>query len=264
MRVLVTNDDGPPDEQTSPYILNFVKTLRRLTDWEIAIAVPSQQRSWIGKAHMIGKEIEGKLQTFEGTEDIEWLLLDGTPASCTSIGLSYLGDFDLVVSGPNYGRNTSAAYIMSSGTVGATVEASLCGVPGIALSYSYTVLRHPEEDITKGSEMAVAVAKHLVKNWNPDVQIYSVNVPLFPELSLKTPVHYTQLLANRFPRVFSRPNPKEHKYHWSPDYDGIDAAALEAGPGSDAWTILHNEVTVTPIRGIFQGVPMSGQISLEE
>lgn len=263
MRVLVTNDDGPPDEQTSPYILNFVKTLRRLTDWEIAVAIPSQQRSWIGKAHIIGKEVDGRVQTFEGTKDVEWLLLDGTPASCTSIGLTYLGEFDLVISGPNYGRNTSAAYIMSSGTVGATLEASLCGVPGIALSYSYTVLRHPEEDITKGSEVAVAVAKYLFAHWNPEVQIYSVNIPLFPELSLKTPVKYTQILPNRFTRLFSKPDPSMHKYKWSPDYDAIDRSVLESGPGSDAWVVMHNEVTVSPIKGIFQGVPLDEEIVLE-
>lgn len=262
MRVLVTNDDGPPDEKYSPYILNFVTHLKKLTDWDISVAVPSQQRSWIGKAHIIGQEIEGRVTTYEETGDIEWLLLTGTPASCASIGLCYLGKFDLVISGPNFGRNTSAAYIMSSGTVGATLEASLGGVPGIALSFSYTVPKHSEEDISKGSEVAVAVVKYLYNHWNSAAQIYSVNIPLFPELSLKTPIKYTEIFHNNFYKLFDKVSDDEHKYKWAPDYDAIDKSVLENGEGSDAWVVMHNEITVSPIRGIFQGVKIEEEIVL--
>jgi tubulin--tyrosine ligase len=46
----------------------------------------------------------------------EWILLGGTPATCSSVGLRnlYPGKIDLVVSGPNFGRNTSSAFALSS------------------------------------------------------------------------------------------------------------------------------------------------------
>lgn len=65
----------------------------------------------------------------EFTQDNEWILLDATPASCANIGIHYLfpnkPPVDLVISGPNFGRNSTALYIMSSGTVGAAMEAAL-------------------------------------------------------------------------------------------------------------------------------------------
>lgn len=46
--------------------------------------------------------------------------------------------FDLVLSGPNVGRNTSAAYITSSGTVGGAMESVITGnTKAIAISWAY-------------------------------------------------------------------------------------------------------------------------------
>lgn len=42
---------------------------------------------------------------------MEMILLDGTPATCASIALHNLfapDSFDFVISGPNFGRNTSS------------------------------------------------------------------------------------------------------------------------------------------------------------
>jgi len=262
MRVLVTNDDGPPNQTISPYIANFVQALQRYTDWEIVVAVPSSQRSWIGKAHMIGAEVTGEAITDERTGDLEWLLLSGTPATCANIGVKHLGPIDLVISGPNYGRNTSAAYIMSSGTVGATLEAAIMGVRGIALSYSYTMLGHPEEHVSEASRLSVALVKYLLANWQQEAQVYTVNVPLFEGLGPHTPVHYTRILQNQWDAVFSRPDPATHTYKWAPDYDKCDETVYAAGPGTDAWTVMHNEITVSPIRAVFQSVDLAGQIDL--
>jgi tubulin--tyrosine ligase len=52
----VTNDDGPPSNESSPYILAFVRTLEE-AGHEVSVILPSEQRSWIGKAHIIGKDV---------------------------------------------------------------------------------------------------------------------------------------------------------------------------------------------------------------
>lgn len=57
------------------------------------------------------------------------MLVNGTPAACSQIGLHHFfkerGEVDLVISGPNFGRNSSAVYAMSSGTLGGGFEAAL-------------------------------------------------------------------------------------------------------------------------------------------
>src|SRR5271154_1322634 len=56
------------------------------------------------------------------------MLIIGTPSTCTNIGLHHVSgeaDFDLVISGPNLGRNSSTAFTLSSGTIGAAIEAAL-------------------------------------------------------------------------------------------------------------------------------------------
>lgn len=45
--------------------------------------------------------------------------------------------FDLVLSGPNFGRNTGLAFCLSSGTLGAALAGALSGVKSIAVSYGH-------------------------------------------------------------------------------------------------------------------------------
>lgn len=271
MHVFLTNDDGPPNETTSPYILDFANTITEETDWDLSIGVPIQQRSWIGKAHIIGEDVhasylyttkdgqkEGPVSAPESNnKNLEWTLLTGTPASCANIGCTYLykekGPVDLVISGPNYGRNTSAAYILSSGTVGAALEANLSGRRSIALSFSYTQVKHPKEHVKMASRLSIRLINWLLHHWQPNVRTYAVNVPLFPGLSLQTPIKWTPILENEWSSIFKETKPGVFK--WSPDYSLCDETVFAAGPGSDAWTIMHNEVSVSPIRAIFQNVP---------
>jgi 5'/3'-nucleotidase SurE len=45
----------------------------------------------------------------------DYVLLEGTPSTCTNVALHnlYPGEIDLVISGPNFGRNTSTAFTLS-------------------------------------------------------------------------------------------------------------------------------------------------------
>ncbi|KAJ7357393.1 hypothetical protein DFH08DRAFT_851825 [Mycena albidolilacea] len=48
MKVLLINDDGPPDDKASPYIFSFYNHLVSL-GWNVKVVLPSSQKSWIGK-----------------------------------------------------------------------------------------------------------------------------------------------------------------------------------------------------------------------
>ena len=69
------------------------------------------------------------------------MLIVGTPSTCTNIGLHHdsgEADFDLVISGPNFGRNSSTAFTLSSGTIGAAMEAALVQGIGAQLTVVWT------------------------------------------------------------------------------------------------------------------------------
>jgi tubulin--tyrosine ligase len=131
----------------------------------------------------------------------EWVLVDSTPASCVQIGLHHYfkdrGPIDLVVSGPNYGRNTTAVFALSSGTLGGALEGAVCGARSIALSYAFFKREHETDIISAASRTAVRIVEGLAKNWDPSVQLYSVNIPLNSNVET-TKVLWTHMLQNQW------------------------------------------------------------------
>lgn len=131
----------------------------------------------------------------------EWVLVDGTPASCVQIGLFHYfkdrGPFDLVVSGPNYGRNTTAVFALSSGTLGGALEAAACRYKAVALSYAFFTRNHDPEIVAGASRHSVRVIEALVKQWPSDgsVDLYSVNVPLVEKVEIAKTL-FAPLLQN--------------------------------------------------------------------
>ena len=125
--ILLTNDDGIE----APGLPSLADALASLGSVEVV--VPDRERSWVGKAItrfdpiVVDRiELAGRVMH----------TATGFPADCVQLGLHALFDArpDLVVSGINVGYNHGAAYLQSSGTVGAALEGAIAGVPSIAFS----------------------------------------------------------------------------------------------------------------------------------
>ncbi|KAI8642623.1 survival protein sure-domain-containing protein [Parasitella parasitica] len=93
MKVLISNDDGPPSLDESPFILPFIEHLESL-GWDVKVCLPDCQKSWIAKSFMIKEDIrlryfnrETKQITEEKQNDNDFYLLSGTPATCVNINL---------------------------------------------------------------------------------------------------------------------------------------------------------------------------------
>lgn len=216
MHILVTNDDGPPSPESSPYVHCLVRHLQQ-AGHVVSVCLPHTQRSWIGKAHMIGQTLKplyyrpgaeahgddsrGTTHRRPSAGREEWILIDGTPASCVQIGLYHFfqdrGPIDLVVSGPNYGRNTSAVFALSSGTLGAALEAAACTRPSIALSFAFFSRNHDPVIIEAACRHSVKVIEALYRQWPTDASadLYSVNVPLVEDVE-KHKTLWTTVLQN--------------------------------------------------------------------
>lgn len=304
MHILLTNDDGPLNDVSCPYVKYLVDEINETTDWDLSIVVPNQQRSWIGKAHFAGKtlyttyiytkhstkEKNPNINAFEGPfysvneklqkdpEYQEWCLVDSTPAACADLGIHHLyGEskgkpIDLVLSGPNLGKNSSNLYILASGTVGAAMEAVTHGLKSIALSYAFINSDHDYHILKEAAKISVKLIKKLYKQLQDqkEIDLYSVNVPLIESLKLgKTKIHYTPILENYWASIYSKSAELnelgQELFHWNPDFKKVYKDGLNDYTHTDSRVLLDEGISVTPLKASFHiAEPRSGEITLDD
>jgi 5'/3'-nucleotidase SurE len=192
-------------------------------------------------------------------EENHWVVIsNGTPASCAQLGLYELfpnrGAIDLVISGPNHGRNASTIYNLSSGTVGGALEAATCGKRGIALSFG-SKDEQPPSIIAAAARLSTRVIEYLCANWDERVELYNLNVPMREDVESR-PVRYTRALRNEWTKgslyaeVRSQHDDKEveiqqkgktnriRQFQWSTELSDIKRSLAESPQGTDARTVL--------------------------
>ena len=265
----------------------------------VSVILPHVQRSWIGKAHIVGQTLTtsyfrpGTLLEDDGVVsskpfgdgDEEWILIDGTPASCVQIGLYHefkdRGSVDLVLSGPNFGRNTTAIFALSSGTIGGALEAAVCGKKAIALSYAFDSREHDAEILAQAAKLSTRLVEKLVAEWPEEVHLYSINVPIRRGVE-DAKIVYTEMLQNQWKHGSSFevmmaeddgeldpaeqekeiresqtdpastkeangdiggqvPSRRTKRYKWAPNFADVREAVRNAGSG-DGWTVLQGMV----------------------
>ncbi len=293
MHILLTNDDGPLDDKACPYMKYFVDEVLATTDWQLSIVVPNQQRSWIGKAHFAGKRLTAtyiytqlstlggpvpRLNQYDGPYEHpqprdaawqEWCLIDLTPAACADIGLHHLyphkPPVDLVVSGPNFGKNSSNLYILALGTVGAAMEAVTHGTKAVALLYSFSSLEHDYATLREAAKILVRLVQRLYSQLQTlPIDLFLVNVPLVDLLKLgRTKVHYAPILQNQWRSIYEPLGGQQ--FAWAPDFKKVHKDGLKDEAHTDSRVLLNEAVSVTPLRATFTVVePMEGEIELAE
>ncbi len=127
MNILVVNDDG----YLAPGLETLVKAMALFGN--VYVSAPKEGQS----AKSMSITIKKNMNVFYPEPIVgskHMIVVDGTPADCVGIALKAFNvDFDLCVSGINYGHNV-ATDIFYSGTVGAAREAKFLGIPAIAFS----------------------------------------------------------------------------------------------------------------------------------
>ena len=125
--ILVTNDDGAD----APSLVPVARAMEAIAP--VRVVVPDVERSWVGKAITRFDPLRVEVVERHG---YQIHTTTGYPADCTQLGIHALFDTPprLVFSGINVGYNHGAAYLQSSGTVGAALEASLSGIDAVAAS----------------------------------------------------------------------------------------------------------------------------------
>jgi 5'-nucleotidase len=176
--ILVINDDGI----NSIGIFVLANKMQKLGD--VIVVTPGDERSGVGKSLSIGQVDIAETSFGDG---IRAFATSGTPADSFLIAVNKIlgGLPDLVVSGINIGPNLGIDDLLTSGTLGATFEAAIRGVPAIAVSYCLSELtdKMPQksgisvEDLESAASVAYKAAKHVLEHGMPeDVDIVSINV----------------------------------------------------------------------------------------
>lgn len=124
MRILVTNDDG-----LSEGLRALIEEGRR-RGHELFVATTGSQGS--GKGKSISFRVEYRFTDIFGVKGI---VVDSNPADAVAVVLDGISrEFDAVVSGVNQGPNLGLWDVLSSGTVGAVLEAVTRGLVGLSVS----------------------------------------------------------------------------------------------------------------------------------
>lgn len=229
MHIMVTNDDGIH----APGILALASALRALG--EVTVVAPDRERSAVGHA----LTLNSPLRVFELRDG--FYAVDGTPTDCVNMGIHSLLPFrpDLVVSGINHGANLGDD-VTYSGTVAAAIEATLMGIPAIAVSLA-TLERtgfFPE-----AAGIAVRVARQVLSNGLPQDTFLNVNVPNCPAEEIMPPLITRQGKRSFVGSVIGKTDPRGRKYYWI----GSGEADFNDYEGTDFHAINRKHVSITPL-----------------
>ncbi len=243
--ILITNDDGID----SPGLHAAVAAV--LPIGNVTVVAPSHQqtgagRGWVGAEHAILKPVAYRVNG----RTIRAYHCECSPALIVRHSLRTIFKEnvpDLLISGINYGENLGID-ITSSGTIGAALEASSSGIPGIAISKQTDIeshQRYTDQDWSAASFFLNRFAKRLLATkLHADVDVLKIDVPHdatplteYKVTRLSRGGYYSRVMAN--PSVNSRIGDGKTIIH-------VNEADLD--PESDVFVFAIDKlVSVTPL-----------------
>ena len=164
-RILISNDDG----LDAIGIAILAEIAARLSN-DVWVIAPTGNRSGMSRAITLHSDV-----IIEPRGDNRFAC-SGTPSDCVIMGMAKVMDRkpDLMLSGINAGMN-AADDVLYSGTIAAAMEASLMGVPAIALSQRNG--RTSRDDFAAAAAHGERVIRHILEIGAAPRTIMSVNFP---------------------------------------------------------------------------------------
>ncbi len=225
-RILVTNDDGIHAEG--------LKALERslASIGEVAVVAPDREMSATSQSISVHTPV--RVHAF----DERHYAVTGTPADAVILAIYRLlpAKPDLVVSGINPGGNLGEN-VVYSGTVAAAMEATLHGVPALAVSLASR--KNPE--FTVAAAFAARLAEKLLKVGLPPGVMLNVNVPRGEVRGVRITRQSQKISQNV---VHEKTDPRGRPYFWLDETAWLD----KAEPDSDYAAIRAHEISITPLQ----------------
>jgi len=151
MNILLTNDDGIYADG----IAALYQALRA-SGHDVVVVAPNSQQSAVGHAITVSDPL--RVDYIEMEPRISGYAVQGTPADCVKIAVNALLEQkpEMVLSGINHGANTGH-HIIYSGTVSAATEATMFGIPSLAVSLDLSSMSGPKSDFTEAARFAATL-----------------------------------------------------------------------------------------------------------
>lgn len=230
MRILCTNDDG--------YLAEGLRVLAEAsrTIGEVSVVAPDREQSATSHSLTLHDPVRSR-RASDGA-----FVVSGTPTDCVMLGVAeLLGHHpDLCVSGVNHGPNMGED-VLYSGTVAAAMEATVMGVPAIAISY---VGERATEELggwipTLGRLLASLVGQKPF----PENTLFSVNLPAIDPKEVKG-VKVTSLGTRRYSNSITRAlDPAGREFFWI----GGGVSTWSGSDESDFKAVAEGYISVTPL-----------------
>ncbi len=192
---------------------------------------PDREQSASGHALTLSRPL--RLQQME----TNWYAVDGTPTDCVNLAVLWLmkdDPPDLVCSGINFGTNLGDD-VTYSGTVSATFEGTLLGIPSVAFS----------QEVAQGfnwepaARFALTLVETLLAEETPKDLLLNVNVPAGEVQG----VSFTKLGRRVYKQsIVEKLDPRGRKYYWIAGTPEWEAAA-----GTDFEALSEGRISVTPL-----------------
>lgn len=227
-RILLTNDDGIHSDG----LIKLEESLKELGD--IYVVAPAAEMS--GAAHSLTLARPLRIRQMD---ERHWAV-DGTPTDCVTLALNKIlpdGERpDICVSGINHGGNLGddATY---SGTVAGALEATILGVPGVALS----LVARDNFDFQYATTFGVLAARKVLEEGLPEGTLLNIN---FPRGEIKGVKVTRQGIKNARPVISEHIDPRGKPYFWI----GEEYFNTNSAEGTDYHAIEMGYVSVTPLR----------------
>ena len=229
MRILCTNDDG----YSALGIEVLASAARALGS--VTIVAPDREQS----ATSNSLTLHHPLRVHRAKDGA--LVVDGTPTDCVILAVNELMDErpDLCFSGINHGSNMGED-VLYSGTVAGAMEATVIGIPAIAVSYTGDAF----EDLSAWEEIVTSVLRGIVERDHfPADTLFNVNLPPIDPAQVKG-IRITSLGKRRYSDSLTKAiDPSGREYFW---IGGGDVSWTGAGD-SDFAAIREGYVSVTPL-----------------
>lgn len=226
-RILVTNDDGIHSEG----IVALADALSELG--EVITVAPAHEMSAASHSLTLSRPLR------VDRIDNHHYSIDGTPTDCVTLAMNLLlkdNPPDIVVSGVNKGGNLGDD-VTYSGTVAGALEASVYGLPGIAVS----LVKRVDFDFGPSAQVAALLANRVFSDGLPRGTILNVNVPSGHIRGIRITRQGTKIIK---PSIIEGTDPRQRKYYWI----GEESVTWNDEEGTDYEALKHGFVSITPLR----------------
>ena len=229
MHILCTNDDG--------YLALGIAVLASAarTLGSVTVVAPDREQSAASNSLTLHHPLRVRRAT-DGA-----LVVDGTPTDCVILAVNELLDErpDICFSGINHGSNMGED-VLYSGTVAGAMEATVIGIPAIAVSYAGDVF----EDLGAWEDVITTLLRGIIEQGDfPPDTLFNVNLPPIDPAQVEG-VRITSLGKRRYSDSLTKAvDPSGRDYYWI----GGGEVSWTGAKDSDFTAIREGYISVTPL-----------------